>query len=55
MSPRTQTTSVLVRFEVLTAVTMKNDVLCDVTPRGSCKHRRFEGTYRLNHQGDKIG
>jgi hypothetical protein len=33
-----------VRFEVFTAVTMKNDVFLDVTPYGSCKNRRFGGT-----------
>jgi hypothetical protein len=27
-----------VRFEVFTAVTMKNGVFCDVTPCGSCKN-----------------
>jgi hypothetical protein len=32
------------RFEVFTAVTMKNDVFWDVTPCGSCKNRRFGGT-----------
>jgi hypothetical protein len=32
---------------------MKNSVFWDVTPRGSCKKRRFGGTYRLHHQGDK--
>jgi hypothetical protein len=31
----------LVRFEVFTAVTMKNVVFWDVTPCGSCKNRRF--------------
>jgi hypothetical protein len=25
-----------------------------VTPCGSCKNRRFGGTYRLHHQGEKI-
>jgi hypothetical protein len=40
-----------VRFEVFTAVTMKNVVFWDVTPYGSCKNRRFGGTYRLHHQG----
>jgi hypothetical protein len=30
-----------VRFEVFTAVTMKNAALWDVTPCGSCKNRRF--------------
>jgi hypothetical protein len=33
-----------VRFEVFTAVTMKNCVFWDVTPCGSCTNRRFEGT-----------
>jgi hypothetical protein len=33
-----------VRFEVYTAVTMKNRVFWDVTPCGSCKNRSFEGT-----------
>jgi hypothetical protein len=33
-----------VRSEVFTAVTMKNGVFWDVTPCGSCKNRRFEGT-----------
>jgi hypothetical protein len=30
-----------VRFEVFTAVTLKNGVFWDVTPCGSCKNRRF--------------
>jgi hypothetical protein len=34
----------LVRFEVLTAVTMKNGILCDVMPCGCYKNRRFGGT-----------
>jgi hypothetical protein len=33
-----------VRFEVFTAVTMKNGVFWDVTPCGSCKNRRLGGT-----------
>jgi hypothetical protein len=33
-----------VRFEVFTAVTMKNAVFLDVTPCGSCKNRRFGET-----------
>jgi hypothetical protein len=37
-------TSLLVRFEVFTAGTVKNDVFLDVTPCGSCKNRRFGGT-----------
>jgi hypothetical protein len=31
-----------VRFDVFTAVTMKNGVFWDVMPCGSCKKRRFE-------------
>jgi hypothetical protein len=33
-----------VRFEVFTAVTMKNGVFWDVTQCASCKNRRFGGT-----------
>jgi hypothetical protein len=33
-----------VRFEVFTAVSMKNGVFWDVTPCGSSKNRRFWGT-----------
>jgi hypothetical protein len=44
----------LVRFEVFTAVTMKNGVFWDVTPCGSYKNQRFGGTLRLLHQADKI-
>jgi hypothetical protein len=32
---------------------MKNGVFWVVTPCGSCKNRRFGGTSRLLHQGDK--
>jgi hypothetical protein len=42
-----------VRYEVFTAVTMKNGVFLDVMPLGSCKNRRFGGQKRLNHQDDK--
>jgi hypothetical protein len=35
------------------AVTMKDAVIWGVTPYGSCKNRRFGGTYRLHHQGGK--
>jgi hypothetical protein len=31
----------------------KNAIFWDVTPCGSCKNRRFGGTQRLHHQGDK--
>jgi hypothetical protein len=34
-----------VRFEVFTAVTMKNGVFWDVTSCGSCKNRRFAGEH----------
>jgi hypothetical protein len=30
-----------------------NAVFCDVTPCGSRKNRRFGGTCRLHHQGDR--
>jgi hypothetical protein len=33
-----------VRFEVFTAVTMKNGVFWDITPCGSCKNGCFGGT-----------
>jgi hypothetical protein len=33
--------------------TLKNGVFWVVTPCGSCKNRRFGGTWRLLHQGDK--
>jgi hypothetical protein len=32
---------------------MKSAVFWNVTLCGSCKNRRFGGTYRLHHQGDK--
>jgi hypothetical protein len=32
---------------------MKIGVFWDVTPCGSCKNRRFGGTWSLLHQGDK--
>jgi hypothetical protein len=35
-------------------LSMKNGVFWVVTPCGSCKNRRFGGTWRLLHQGDKI-
>jgi hypothetical protein len=38
-----QTKQMYVRFEVFTAVTMKNDVFWDVTPCGSCKNLLFRG------------
>jgi hypothetical protein len=34
-------------------VPLKNGVFWDVTLCGSCKNRRFGGTWRLLHQGDK--
>jgi hypothetical protein len=42
-----------IRFEVFTAVTMKNAIFCDVAPCRSCVNRRFGGTYHLLH-GRKI-
>jgi hypothetical protein len=49
----TTKTTKLGRFEVFTAVIMNNGVFWVVTPCGSCKNRRFGGTWRLLHQGDK--
>jgi hypothetical protein len=48
-SPHVSTSSLpieehYVRFEVFTAVTMKNGVFWDGTPCCSCKNRRFGGT-----------
>jgi hypothetical protein len=43
-----------VRFEVFTAVTMKNGVFWVVTPCASYKNRRFGGTWRLLHAATKI-
>jgi hypothetical protein len=40
-----QAISSCIRFEVYTAVTMKNAVNWDVTPFGSRKNRCFGGTY----------
>jgi hypothetical protein len=40
--------SVHVRFEVFTAVTVKNTVIWNVAPCRSCVNRRFGGTYRLH-------
>jgi hypothetical protein len=40
-----------VRFEVFTAVTVKNGVFWVVTSCDSCKNRRFGGAYRLHRQG----
>jgi hypothetical protein len=43
----------IVRFEIFTALTMKNAIFWDIKPCGSCKKRRFGGTQRLRHQVDK--
>jgi hypothetical protein len=32
---------------------MRNAVIWDVTSCGSCKNRRFGGTCRLHHRGEK--
>jgi hypothetical protein len=42
------------KFEVFTAVTVKNAVFQDVATCRSCANRRFGGTYHLRHQGRKI-
>jgi hypothetical protein len=38
-----------VRYEVFTAVTMKNAVFWDITPCGSCKNWHFRGMYCLHY------
>jgi hypothetical protein len=43
-----------VRFEVFTAVTIKNAVFWDVESCRSCVNRRFGGIYRLHLQDRKI-
>jgi hypothetical protein len=40
-----------IRFEVFTAVTMKNAVFWDVAQCRYCVNRSFGGTYRLHLQG----
>jgi hypothetical protein len=45
---------IYVRFEIFTAVTMKNSFFWDVAPCRSCLNRRFGGTYRHHLQGRKI-
>jgi hypothetical protein len=42
------------RFEVFTAVTMKNAAFWDVAPCRSCVNWRFGGMFRLHIQGRKI-
>jgi hypothetical protein len=42
--PPLENKDTVVRFEVFTAVTMKNGVFGDVTQCGSCKNRSFGGT-----------
>jgi hypothetical protein len=53
---KTQITNInfLVRFEVLTAVSMKNVVFWDVAPCRSCVNWSFGGKYRLHLQGRKL-
>jgi hypothetical protein len=43
-----------VRFQVFTAVTMKNVIFWDVTPCGSCKNWCFRGMYCLDHHGNTV-
>jgi hypothetical protein len=53
MFDRPKLNPIHVRFDVSTAVTIRNDVFWDVRPCGSCKNRRFGGTYSFHHQGVK--
>jgi hypothetical protein len=54
ISDRFTTRRIIVRSEVLTAVTMKNAVSLDVAPCRSCVNRRLGGTYHLHLQGREI-
>jgi hypothetical protein len=38
---------------IVTKAHVKNGVFWDVEPCGSCKNRRFGGSQRLYHEGDK--
>jgi hypothetical protein len=49
--PKLRTRVHYVLCKILLAV--KNGVFLVVTPCGSCKNRRFGGTWRLLHQGDQ--
>jgi hypothetical protein len=40
-------------LEIMQRNLLMNGVFWVVTPCGSCKNRRFGGTWRLLHQGDK--
>jgi hypothetical protein len=44
----------VIRFEVFTAVTMKNAVVWDVVPCRYCVNRRFGGIYHIHFQNRKI-
>jgi hypothetical protein len=43
------------RENLKSEIDLNNGVFWVVAPCGSCKNRRFRGTWRLLHQGDKIG
>jgi hypothetical protein len=54
MSPlQSPASSCFVRFDILTALTVKNVVFWDVMTCGSYKNRRFGVTYHLHHQGEQ--
>jgi hypothetical protein len=42
-------------YLIVNLIALENGVFWVVTPCGSCKNRRFGGTWRLLHQGDKFG
>jgi hypothetical protein len=44
---------VLLSTNKTNSMAIKNGIFWDIMPCGSCKNRRFGGTYRLLHQGDK--
>jgi hypothetical protein len=46
---------IYIRFEIFTAVTMKNAVFWDMSQCRSCVNRRFGGMYSLHFHGRKSG
>jgi hypothetical protein len=51
--PSIWTWRLYLRVEVTTAMTMKNALLCDVTPCGSCKNLHFVGTCPPYYHNEK--
>jgi hypothetical protein len=50
---RTPTYDTVCSMNIYAEYQLKTAIFWDVTLCGSSKNRRFGGTYRLNHHGDK--